>query len=371
MAKITVAPVLLFIMGQTWLLSSCKEEISAPVNSLSRIEIEVIKIAKDKNIPSLEVAINTESDSVNFAYSHPDVERQEVYGVGSTTKLLAAILIFKLIEEDKLDLDDFITEYIDSVDHIENIQRVTVRNLLNHTSGLSDYSKHPTWIQRIIDEDPPINFEQKILLVDSSLSNTGTFSYSNTNYLFLEKAVESITNQPFHTVFDDFYSDLGLPNIKMGNANPNLQSFFAQTAESSQSAAKWKEHHGFAGSAYADPKELNRFLHKLLVAKTILADSAISLMKEWVTIQPAAIPIGAGSIGEYGNGLMKLQYHGQEYIGHYGDTLKYQSFVFFNEKTQTSISVTTNCSGQYYNNIFFQELIPKIIDGKYDEDTTR
>ena len=299
---------LLCIICQIWLSSSCGEEISTPSNSLTRIEKKVIKLAKDRNIPSIEVSINTKDDSVNFTYHHPDVEKQEVYGIGSTTKFLAAVLIFKLIEEGKLDIDDPITEYVSSVDHIENIQRVTVRNLLNHSSGISDYSKHPEWIEKVINENPPKDFDQKRLLIDSSLANTGTFSYSNTNYLFLEKVVESITNQPFNIAFDDFYQNVGLPEIKMGKSDPTLQSFFAQTAESSQSSSRWKEYHGFAGSAYSNPKELNRFLHKLLVAKTILSDSTITQMKKWIPIQPAPIPIGSGSIGEYGNGVMRLQY---------------------------------------------------------------
>ncbi len=90
--------------------------------------------------------------------------------------------------------------------------------------------------------------------------------------------------------------------------------------------------------------------------------STITLMKEWINMLPKAVPIGIGNIGECGNGIMKLKYNDKEYIGHAGGTLKYQSFVFFNEEEKISISITTNCSGKYYNNAFFQELIPEILD---------
>lgn len=63
-------------------------------------------------------------------------------------------------------------------------------------------------------------------------------------------------------------------------------------------------------------------------------------------IRPIAVPIGKGSIPEYGNGMMKLNYDGKTYIGHSGGTLKYQSFMFFNEKDNVSISIVTNCSGR-------------------------
>jgi CubicO group peptidase (beta-lactamase class C family) len=75
-----------------------------------------------------------------------------------------------------------------------------------------------------------------------------------------------------------------------------------------------------------------------------------------------SIPIGSGEISEYGNGIMKLTYEGQEYVGHFGSTLKYQSMVFYNSANNISISVVTNCSGPYFNKVFFQELIPAILD---------
>ncbi|WP_456438744.1 serine hydrolase [Psychroserpens sp.] len=69
-----------------------------------------------------------------------------------------------------------------------------------------------------------------------------------------------------------------------------------------------------------------------------------------------------GIISEYGYGIMKLTYNEQEYIGHTGGSLKYQSMVFYNTEKNISISILTNCSGSYFNNVFFQELIPAILD---------
>ncbi len=52
----------------------------------------------------------------------------------------------------------------------------------------------------------------------------------------------------------------------------------------------------------------------------------------------------------------------KEYIGHFGSTLKYQSMVIYNPEKNISISIVTNCSGKYFNNVFFQELIPARLD---------
>lgn len=85
-------------------------------------------------------------------------------------------------------------------------------------------------------------------------------------------------------------------------------------------------------------------------------------MQEWIPMAPMDIPIGEGKIYSYGNGIMKLEYDGNTFMGHSGGTLKYQSFIFYNEQSDTTVIVLTNSSGRYYNNIFFQELIPTILD---------
>jgi len=85
-------------------------------------------------------------------------------------------------------------------------------------------------------------------------------------------------------------------------------------------------------------------------------------MEEWITMAPMTIPIGNGIISEYGYGIMKLNYNKQKYIGHFGSALKYQSMIIYNPKKNISVSIVTNCSGHYFNNVFFQELIPAILD---------
>ena len=78
-------------------------------------------------------------------------------------------------------------------------------------------------------------------------------------------------------------------------------------------------------------------------------------MEEWISMESMTIPIGSnGKISEYGNGIMKLIYNEQEYIGHFGSTLKYQSMAFFNIEKNISISIVSNCSGKHYNNVFFK-----------------
>ncbi len=353
---------LLIIISQLFLVTSCEKETIEPFNLSNKIKKKVIKIAKNKNIPSLELTITTEQDVINFNYNHKDVEKQSVYGIGSTTKFLSAVLIFKLIEDEKLKIDDKVTDYVNLTQPIIGIENLTIKNLLNHTSGLSDYTKNPDWIASVMNSSAPKNFEKKILLVNDTTENSDTFSYSNTNYLFLQKIVEAITGESYKVAFNNFYSANNLSDIKIGIDENGLQAFFGQTEQASPDVSDWREYYGFDGGAYTNTKTLDKFLTKLFKDKSILKSSTISKMEEWIAMDPMILPIGNGIISESGNGIMKLTYNGQEYIGHFGSTLKYQSMVFYNTKKNISISIVTNCSGRHFNNVFFQELIPAILD---------
>ena len=327
-----------------------------------RIEKKITKIAKKKNLPALEVSISTTNESVDFKYSNDEVEEQKIFGIGSATKFLTAVLIFELIEDGKLKLDDQVSNYMISPSEISGFENITIRNLLTHTSGLPDYTKNPDWITRVMNGEAPNLFEEKVLLIDKISNEFGKFNYSNSNYLFLEEIVETITNQPYNVYFNTFFEAHNLPGITLGTTEPNLQAFFAQTNEASSNVSMWNEYYGFDGGAYTNAKTLNDFLILLYRDKSLLTPNTLLQMEEWVEMEQMTIPVGNGQISHYGNGVMKLRYNDQDYLGHFGSTLKYQSMALYNPKTDTSISVVTNCSGRHYNKVFFQELIPAILD---------
>ncbi|TPN84737.1 serine hydrolase domain-containing protein [Aquimarina algicola] len=331
-------------------------------NPLKGIEKKVIRIAKNKNIPTLQVAIQTQDDKLSFDYCNKAVNQQSIYGIGSVTKLLVAVYIFKLVEEKKLDINDKVVQYIPPIKDIEGFDQIIIKNLLNHTSGLADYTKHPEWITSVTNHKTPTTFEEKAALVQKKITNAGTFVYSNTNYLILEQIIESVTNTTAALALNQFYTDIGFSDITMDIPKNGLQSFFAQTAESNADVSKWEEHYGYDGGIYSNAKTTNRFLQKLMIESSIIKPETFFAMQEWIAMKPMTIPIGKGIINQYGYGIMKLTYNDQEYIGHFGGTLKYQSLILFNPKNQTTLSIFTNCSGRHYNNIFFQELIPAILD---------
>lgn len=333
-------------------------------SNFSELKGEVLKIAADRNIPSLHVIINAPSDSLIIDYHNPDVKDQEIYGIGSSTKLMASALIFNAVEKGLISLTDSVQKYIDEklAPDIKGFDGITIGHLLNHTSGLSDYTNHPTWFSTVLENKAPSSFEERVALIDTQLSNKGFFRYSNTNYLFLEKIVATAFDTDHKDVFNQFYSEHGLDDIQFINDRGELQSYFATDEKSSSDVSALKEHYGFDGGAYSTPASLKNFMQKMFVDSDILTETSLSSMQQWIQMSPMDIPIGDGQISEYGYGLMRLDYKGELYIGHMGGTLKYQSFLFYHAESNTTLTAVTNCSGRFYNNAFFQELIPAILD---------
>ncbi|MEL7196464.1 MAG: serine hydrolase domain-containing protein [Bacteroidota bacterium] len=337
-------------------------QAQGPSNAFKRIQKQVEKICEEKKIPSLAMYIHQPNDSLAFTYHNEAVQPQEIYGIGSTTKMLASILIFKLIEAEEIALDDPVEIFIPQIKTIEGWNILTLQHLLNHTSGISDYTQHPQWIRQVMQGKAPQTFEEKFALVHDTLGKVGTFAYSNSNFLLLEQVVESVTEKAFEAVWQAFYKEHGFPTIQMGNDQANLEGYFGQTLEQVSNVSSWKEYYGFDGGAYIRPAVMNQLMQRIFWEKHILTDRSIEQMKAWVPMGEMTIPIGKGQITSYGHGLMKLVYKNKAYIGHMGSTLQYQSFVFVHEKEQTRISLFTNCSGPYFNRIFFQEIVPTILD---------
>lgn len=352
---------LILFFGLITVITGCSKEVRNSKKALRKIENKVIKLSKEKEIPSIQVSITIGDISTDFNFNSKDAKLQSIYGIGSATKLLSSIFLFKLIEEDLLHLTDTITNYLTEEIHIINLESITVGKLLNHTSGISDYSQNSDWIKNVVEGNGPDSFEEKVILIDSNLTNSGSFNYSNSNYLFLEKVVESITNKPFDIAFNEFYSGIGFP-ITLDHSGAGLESYFGQSLDNVTSSSNWKEYHGFAGEAHTTMYVLNELLKDLFVEKSILKETSLSQMQDWENMNPFNIPIGEGTISQYGYGIMNLNYKGRAYIGHFGGTLSYQSFIFFSTEDQISIAISTNCAGNYYNNVFFQEIIPTILN---------
>lgn len=146
----------------------------------------------------------------NFEEDIP-VTQQTKFRLASITKGFTAMAVMMLHEKGKLKLQDSICKYL--VDCPETWKLVTVRNLLNHTSGIPDYASAPDFMRTIslplTNDELIANFKNKPL----QSAPGENFAYSNSNYILLGLIVEKVAGQPYAVFLqENIFAPLNMKN---------------------------------------------------------------------------------------------------------------------------------------------------------------
>ena len=197
MATTNIKCLLTIFVGVCWLfITPCvaQQTVSAKVDQFIKAEM------RRQRIPGLSLAVIRDGRTiVAKGYGLANVEHQipvkpeTVFQSGSIAKQFTATAVMILVEEGKLSLDDKITKYFP--DAPETWKPITVRHLLNHTSGMGDYPLEVD-LRRDYTEDEYLAFIKKSSLV----YQTGAkWDYSNIGYVTLGALIRKVTGK--------FYSD--------------------------------------------------------------------------------------------------------------------------------------------------------------------
>jgi D-alanyl-D-alanine carboxypeptidase len=132
------------------------------------------------------------------------------FRIYSITKTFTAVLVLQLVDEGVLSLDDTVADWLDdpAVGRIPNVEQITLRQLLTHTSGVYDYfaEDSPFWEDAYLGEDANwsrIWTPEELLAYADGASHAPDFApgegvrYSNTGYILLGLIVEEATGQAF------------------------------------------------------------------------------------------------------------------------------------------------------------------------------
>lgn len=119
---------------------------------------------------------------------------QAQFRVASITKMFVAATVLQLVEEGRLQLDAPVTDYVPG---FALARGVTIRQLLNHTSGIPDYARTDHFNEGVLsDRDKRWSSDQILALVGDMRRDfaPGTdYSYSNTEYVLLGKVIDAVT----------------------------------------------------------------------------------------------------------------------------------------------------------------------------------
>ena len=134
------------------------------------------------------------------SYGYEDFENnipftaESQFCIGSVTKQFTAVALLRLVEQNKLKLEDYIGDLIPEFEKAPWAENVTVEHLLTHTSGIYELSPHER------DEATPVKDMKQIIDIfkdKPSISRPGElFLYSNMGYVILGYLIEQLTAKP-------------------------------------------------------------------------------------------------------------------------------------------------------------------------------
>ncbi len=300
-----------------------------------------------EHIPGVALAI-VKGDQIVYmkGYGRADqsgrsVTPQTPFLIGSVTKPFTALAVMQLVEAGKVELDAPAQRYIPWFHDAdpETSAQVTVRMLINQTSGLPQGPTMVTWTW----PDQPDAIERHVRLITSMKPASApgqTFAYSNANFATLGMIIEAVSGQSY----EDY--------VKQHIFAPlDTQNSYVSQEEAMQHgmATGYRWWLGFpvpvtlpfnranlpAGFAIASAEDVAHFMIAEMNGghyrgNSVLSPDGIALLQA----EPRS--------GEYGMGWESLRIDGRRLINHDGATGNYQCSVFIDPQTKVGVFVAAN-----------------------------
>lgn len=287
-----------------------------------------------------------EKDEVIFkkAYGYADVNNgieantETEYKIGSITKMFTASVIFQLIEERKLSLDTKLSEYFPE---IKNADSITIKNMLNHTSGIFNYTNEESFMDYLTNSVTHKAMVERIAALEPAFEPNTTADYSNSNYLLLGYIIEQITGKQYKDVVEKrIVKKLKLQNTHyFSKIVPKRNEAFSYGFDGVNwvQQEEWNESvAGAAGALQSTPEDLTKFIRALFEGDIIKKKSLDEMLK---------MDFG------YGKGIFTFPFGQRNFYGHTGGIEEFSSVLGYYPKDELGISLIVNGSNYDYNQI--------------------
>lgn len=292
--------------------------------------------------------------------------------VYSITKVFTATLTLMSAEEGRVDLDRTIDTYlpVNLIGKLANYHRITVRQLLNHSSGLRNFTVMPAYQLAQLNQpfkQPDLMEQLAYVYGKPAMFEPGTdFYYSNTNYLLLQKILERVNGTDYRTLLQTkIVEPLQLKHLYYIPDNAQWQAlgfpnyYFERHADGQlENVTAWhnaigQSLEGYGGIA-ANGQDIIRFYEALLEGQ-LIASTSLEQMKTWITGQASTEP-------DYGLGLEYFTFGDPKIptFGHEGDNLGGTTMVLYIPEKRRYLFISENAGRQLFGEYLFKTSETKI-----------
>lgn len=222
------------------------------------------------------------------------LETCHVTRVGSTVKTYTAVAVLLLWERGLIGLDDPITKYLREADiaGIANAEEATVRQLLQHSSGMDNYIRNLNFQTASLNNFTHVWQPDELLAYSRGVPAqfaTGTdVGYSNTGYILLGRIIESVTGEPFYHFFDtEIIAPLQLRFTSFAAPDPVPDGIIRGYIDMYDNGelidathySGW-DYFTADGGLLSNPYDMNRFLQALFDGE-LIGPEALAEMTDW------------------------------------------------------------------------------------------
>lgn len=374
---------LVALIALATLFAGCHSSNSLPVTpaeptAAARLQA-VLDQAVAAGLPGAALAVRSDNFSFDGVAGVEEIATAVPLNVnhrfylGSVGKTYTAVAVVRMAADGMLDLDDPITRWLPAAvtDRIPSSDAITIRSLLNHTSGIVDF-RGDAWDEAFIADPRPqwANSDVLPFFLDMPLNFVPTtdYGYSNSNYVLAALIAESASGLPIQDLIRNYIiAPTGLQDTAHGYEAQGLPSFahgYLDAYGDIIDTAPWYSHYGVAdGGMQSSAADLAEFAREVLSGDTMLNDT---MRAEFLT------PSGVGNPSSiYGLGIQIIAGPNPESFvyQHVGKNEGYQAFFahITSASESTTVSLCVSASVGDYD-ILYEQLNSAVMEVLTDFD---
>jgi D-alanyl-D-alanine carboxypeptidase len=336
-----------FLILAALLVACTQDAVTEPADPFDPVLAKELDALVTENLPKAKapgvgVAVMRGDGSVHLSVAGQasldpwrNVSPTDVFRIASITKMFVATVIMQLDGEGVLSINDPVQKW---VPRFQLGEAVTLRRLMNHTSGVYNFTDDPAFLSLSGNQTNP---EEVVdwAIKHGSLFEPGTgWTYSNTNYFLLGLTIEAATKQRLADVlrqrlfvpldFKDAWIEGTDPS-----AVPSVTGYLSSSDPGPSANTNWS---WAAGGMNTSAATLCRW------TRALFSGSGQVLPAERVDEMSAATKLLDGRKVEYGLGVDRSKRGGRQVVGHTGSTMGFQSEVFYDPANGDCVAVIAN-----------------------------
>ncbi|MBE7380037.1 MAG: serine hydrolase [Leptolyngbya sp. SIO1E4] len=300
------------------------------------------------------------------------------FQIGSITKPMVATVVLQLMQEGRLTLEDTLTDWLPTsiTDNLANSDRINIRQLLNHTSGIADFAnplQQALFADNSLGLEPRTNAEilTRYVYEQPPFSPPGeTHYYSNTNYLLLGEIIETATDSTLADLLQArIFEPLGMKNSVFSPQAPvpggytrgylDAESNGMPSLDVSALNPAFDGDGGHAG-VVSTAEEVARFAQGLFTGELLAPETLKQMTTDLVPSDDDTF---------YGLGINWTP-QGYTALFHGGSWLGWSSQMVYFPEQNTTVSIMTNMQSRLEprpSNQMFEAIASSLIDNFQDD----